>query len=472
MKTALILLIGNRDVQIPKEKAEELKNKIAKHLVANNEGAKEYLIINKAKDAELTFLEASKLFFDELEYVYPYLDYPMLNATMKILDEKKIPIDKVFLTTSKQEKIHFQDSFYFAEIILHHLKKNGYDSELRLCSYNPNDFPKMVAYYTALFDEVKDNKFEQVVVSNSGGTPNMRSASHFAGIFRGFEYITINSSDEANLETFKRQEQLVLKSIVTSMLDVFDYEGITKLPVNQPEIVSLAKYALARIALNFKIAQKELENIKDNSPFTIDLYSQLDKEFDTKSLIKEMYFSAKVRFYQKSYADYLWRLFTIHDNILLPIVEEKLGGEVIHDKKTNFQEWLNLIGSDAGLISYLKGKEIDGKPLIWEIPGKFVYKSIVDYYFPKGTSFRPPFIDDIDKCLSQLSDLRNVIAHQFGFNKQKGFNGIGIEEMESALPKKFTIDSFNELLSEHVGVKWDDAGVYHQINNKINSLIN
>jgi hypothetical protein len=462
MKTALILLLGNRDVQIPKELVEEIKNKIAKHLVSNNEGAKEYLVINKSKDSHLSFLDTSKLFFEELDYLYPFLDYPMLNSTLEILSQKDSSIDKIVLTTSKQSLPHSQDSFYFAEIISHHLNKKGYECELKLCDSNPNDFPRMVEFYSNLFDEVSID-YKQIVISNSGGTPTMRSASHFAGIFRGFDFITINSSDEANLETFKKQEEIVLRNIAKSMLKVFDYEGVLQLPISNTKIKALANYALARIALNFKLANKEIEEFS-HVPIFNDLFKELDKKFTIRDLEREMYFSAKIKYHQRSYADYLWRLFTIHDNIYIPILEEYLDGKIIYNKKSNFQEWKDLLEKYPGLTEYLSSKTINSKPLGWEYPNKFVYQAIYDFVCPKDSKNRNILLDKLDKILNQLSPLRNTIAHSYSQDENKNLEGIGIEEMEKALPKKFTLDEFNSLLSNHIGEEWEDFGVYSKIN--------
>jgi hypothetical protein len=476
MKTALILLIGNRDVQVPKQMEDELKNKIAKHLVPNNEGKKEYLVINKSKGAELNFLEASKLFFEEIEYLHSFLDYPMLNSTLKILNKRQLKIDKILLTSSKQNPPHFQDSFFFAEILAVHLKKMNYTCEIKLCSANPNNFPKMVSFYSNLFDEV-GSEFEHIIVSNSGGTPTMRSASHFAGIFRGYDYITINSSDEANLETFKKQEELILRNIVQSMLKVFDYEGILQLPIVNQEVQTLCKYALARIALNFSEAKEVIKTIKDKNDFYSLLYNQLNVEFRIQELEIEMYYSAKIKFRQKSYSDYLWRLFTIYENIFLPYAEKILDGKIIYNKKSNFKEWNDLLTQYElkypGFKQQLTNVKIGKNPLDISMPSKYAYRPIVEIGNNNSTTSRnlPPELFVIADCLEELNGLRNAAAHNY-----KGF---GLNDINSKLPKKLlgldrrtstnggAVKKFNEILGGYFNSSHSDFGIYQKINDQI-----
>lgn len=467
-QTALILLLGNRDVQVPKSKSDRLENRFTKNLVVNNEGDGEFLIVQKAKGAESSFLDVSKMMWEEIEYFYPFSAYPILDATLKVIENAGESLSKVYLSTSKQKEPHHQDSFYFAEIIRYHLEKKGIDCELRLCSDNPNDFSAMVAFYTYLFEDLGE-KYSKVFVSNSGGTPTMRSASHFAGIFRRFEYITISSEDNSNLQHFRTQENMILSKIVNSMLHVFDYEGIVQLPIEQEVVKGLAEYALARIALDFKLAKKKIAPFTTDYPELQELITDLEVVPTVKILEKEMFLSAKIKFHQRNYTDYLWRLFTIHDNMYIPFVESSLAGKIIYNPKSEFQEWKELLSKDLVLLTYLQEKTLGEKPLRWEDPNKFAFKAIFDYYHPKSGNERPPFIDDIDKCLQSIGILRNAVAHEFGFNQQKKLEGIGIEEMENYLPKKININDLNLLMSSYLSLDWNDLGVYGKLNTLIKS---
>ena len=70
----------------------------------------------------------------------------------------------------------------------------------------------------------------------------MRSASHFAGVFKGYTYIHINSFDkEVTQKTFKEQEAIILKKIIEQQLDVYDYQGISLLPSLSQEIQALCQ---------------------------------------------------------------------------------------------------------------------------------------------------------------------------------------------------------------------------------------
>jgi hypothetical protein len=438
--------------------------------VPNNEAGKEYLVIDKSRAASRTFWETSELIWTKIKEFYSILQFPMLEDTLQ--KTQGILLDKIVLIASKQNPPHNQDCYYVAKILEYHLERKNLDSQVLPFEFPPTNFDALVEFFTELFLDTK-KQFESVWISNSGGTPDMRSASHFAGIFQGFQYITINSTDRSNNQTFVRQEGIILRQIVQSMLNVYDYEGIIQLPLNHHYVKSLAEYCIHRIALNFKLAAKSMQSYKESDSFANLLCSELEKVYNLKELETEMYFSAKVRYFQKSYADYLWRLFTIHDNMLVPYVEQILGAPVVYNKKTNFQEWKNALARVDGLVDFLSTKTKNGEPLDIGYPNKSAFMFIIDFRNPKNSKERPAHIDNMDKCLNQLSDLRNIVAHSFGFNAQKKLDGVGLDEIEAALPKKFRgVEKFNHLLSDYIGIEWDDMGVYARINNKILESMN
>lgn len=466
MKTALIFLVGNRDVQIPASFRDDLKGKYLSHLDHNNDGTSDNLIIKKSRDAQ-PFLETSRIFYEDRVVLKPYLTFPMLDQTLRQMSERP---NIIFITASKQQPLHSQDTTYFAQLIKWYLKTEGYESELRPFHHNPNDLPGMVEFYTALYDEI-DQQFEHTVVSNSGGTPTMRSASHFAGLFRGFDYITINAADAVNLRPFATQEKLILLQIVEQMLAVFNYEGVNQLPTISEDVKALASYAKARSALNFKLAKKHLEPYLDNALFR-KLHDTVEDRRSLRGKEREMYLSAKIKFRQQNYADYLWRLFTIQENMYRPILEKYFGESIEFDKSNQHQKWNALLANHPELLTYLQNKKLGSRPLYYEEPSKTVLDTV--YYYLTTKSKQLPIDNNagtIKKGLDQLSDLRNAIAHNYGTILPKGnapgVEGIGIDEIKSKLPKKISLDQFNDSLSKFIGLAWDDFDDYQKINDYI-----
>ena len=177
-----------------------------------------------------------------------------------------------------------------------------------------------------------------------------------------------------------------------------------------------------------------------------------------KDLERETYFSAKIKYAQGAFSDYLWRLFTIHDNMFIPLTEQLLGSQVIYRRKDGHANWNNLLNTKLDLVNHLENKLINEIPLNFREPNKIAYKAIVDYYIPVDSTNRPPFIDDINACLSCLGELRNAVAHHY--------KGIGHGDIIEKLPKNHKT-TFNDTLSQFVGEQWSDFGIYQKINDEI-----
>lgn len=449
MKNILIVLLGNRDLQISKNASIPISD--VAYFVVNNDDNNFMTISTRHQDK--TFLQISQKIEDEYETTFKnVLSFPMLDSYISLIPNE---IEKIIFTTSKQSPLDKQDCFHVGNLATQFYREKGYDVEFIPFSCNPTNFGELVNFFIQLYNQ---NQNRTIYFGNSGGTPDMRAATYFAGIFRNIEFITINARNKMpNKSNFKHQERLILRHTVEEMLKVFDYEGINQLPIGNEAINALAQYAQARIALNFEKAKNIAKRLDTDTFFQV-LLTEVDKNMTIKDLECETYFSAKIKYAQGAYSDYLWRLFTIHDNMFIPITESLLNGRVIFNKKDEHSEWNNLINSKPDLIEYLEKKEINNRPLAFREPNKFAYKAIVDYFYPKGNSNRPNFIDDINSCLERLGSLRNAVAHNY--------KGIGLEDIEQNLPKKYKT-TFNELLSNFVGKSWEDFGIYEQINEEI-----
>jgi len=479
----IYFLLGNRDVQIKKDYLKyELSNKalaiIDKYFTSNSDGVD--LVIKKIKGADFTFLEASEISLLAYEHLKDIFVFPMIEATLKYVKAEE---KSLIFCSSKQVIPHYQDSYNFALIAQRYYTEKGISCNTSIFECDPNNFECLVNFFTTEFLKysVSTSKF---YVSNSGGTPNMRSASHFAGVFKGFEYISINSdTQEASSHTFKKQEDLILKQIIEKMLDVYDYAGILDLPIKNNKIISLSKYALSRIHLNQKEALNSISDLPDDNFYQI-LKKQISKSFSIRELEQELFYSAKIKFKQKAYADYLWRLFTIHDNLLIPILEDFFNEKIIYNKP-NHIEWNNLLDKFPEIkidLSKIKFKE---EPLNISYPNKFVYKEIYKIISKENYNV---LLDVIDKILVSLSEIRNSIAHDYESidleklnsnisikNIRKGIKFIHKQltekEVENYILTNSPIDLFNQIFSSYLSIEENNFGIYDQINKKIISLL-
>lgn len=246
----------------------------------------------------------------------------------------------------------------------------------------------------------------------------------------------------------------------------------------QEEVKLLAEYAKSRLALNISDAKQATYKLmeSDSNPATIDEYfcRKLREEIesmDSKSLEKELFIAAMIKLLRREYADYLARIFTINDNILVPYIEEELGGRVVYSVENKHQEWLDLVGKKPDLVNYLDSiLTRAGDRLNWKYPNKSAYKAIFDFYYTNEQTgenslkkLKPVYMDDLLKRILNLSDLRNGIMHNY--------KGVNLEDIEKAVGGADKLALFHEQLYEHVGIEKGSFGIYDEINAHIFKIL-
>lgn len=472
MKTAVVLLLGNRDIQIHKKKFENVVQRFSKYFVPNKDGGDTHFIIDKfdANKNNIGFLEITKLIWENYEYFKDVIEYTLWEQTSKILKEKQITIDKIFISTSKQNPPNIQDSFYIAYCIQKFLEENGFETKLKLCSYNPTDFEQMTNFYLELFAEV-EKKFDKIFISNTGGTPQMRTASHFAGIFKDYEYISVSSTQKTASKTFKQQENQILRQIIEKMLDVYDYEGILSLPVSN-EIQELAKEAI------------NLYNLETDY---VTRHEQYGKQ--AKAAIELMYNNMYVCYKQGRYADVLGRIHRIEEAVgqylFYGALQEKNAineqdkvqrtskGKLKFDEtfeksiKNRHKKTSILTTHFADLFHFDKEKYFFKKfPTVPMDVGKNFY-----FFFFRSLQKHKEIYDFFEKLNNgysleenKLTNLRNssILGH--------GFDGVSIDMIEKVTGKFETFLS-NLKHSVQNEIKSEINMFFDQINQKIISLL-
>jgi hypothetical protein len=447
MKKILIATLGNRDLQLSSES--NFPTRFYDYFEKGGTDTGSSLIVKKAGGG---FLKNSKFIFDNFEELSDEVSFPMVETYLEKLGEKP---DLIVLISTKQEPLDSQDCHYVVLFLQRWLEQRSYNVDYYPLECSPVDFPELVNVFSMFYDGYRGC---QLYVGNSGGTPDMRAASYAAGFFKSIQFITIQArSKQVSMTNFSAQEKLVLKHTVEKMLENFDYSGILELPINSKTVRNLSRYAIARLGFDFSTARQMATSLE---------LSKLDinQKLTPKELEQEMLRSALVKFKQKSYADYLWRLFTISENLLIPDVEYHLGGNIHFAPPKHFR-WNELLKNHLGLLDYLKLQMIDSSPLIFSKPNVYVYEHILSFFEKKGKYTPHPLIENVKANFSSLRYLRNGIAHDYeGINE----NMIKQRLVASALPGGLaTIDNFNAMLCDYTGINKSNFGIYDYVNELI-----
>lgn len=470
-KQTILFLIGNRDLQIKKDHSLNANPIINAFFTRQNDGHD--FTIKKMEDERFSFIEASEQVLANYETLKSAVTFPMIEDTLHNLRLEKPQL--VFCGTCQQPKPYHQDTRDFVLFAAKFFTEKGYDCKTELMPVNPNEFGLVTEYYADIFANITQTG-NQLYISNSGGTPTMRAASHFAGIFKGYKYVHIISSKKDGVmtktyhfETFQKQEQIILTEIIHSKLQMYDYEGILLLPSISDEIRKLCYEAL------------DIYNLKKG----IDLNGNYEgKAIDALNVIVS---NMLVCFHKGGYTDTIQRIFRIEEQIGQLLLFRWLKSEGFTDSNNNivfkrepkpFESFIKgrakidlLKNHYPHLISGF-GKEAHFRnfptaPLEAIAAGKnfffFLFRSLnlhqemYDFWAVSNGNY--------SRELNPLGNLRNnsMLGH--------GFRGVGEQDLADALGKPFEIfqQDLKHLMERYLGIFI--FNIFDNINQDIKKLM-
>ncbi len=257
---------------------------------------------------------------------------------------------------------------------------------------------------------------------------------------------------------------------IKNALDQYNYSFICEIAENKSTEQLCARYALARYQLDFNSAREHLKKLLTNDPDNRGLYMSWDSEISpTGSEIdvqKELFMSAMIHFNQNAIPDYLWRIFTIAENILKPSLEKNLNGVIEFNARNNHASWNELINRNAELKKYLDGLRIGQSymPLNFSTPNRIVFEHVYNYFYPEGHPERPKDFTLLLECIGLLSSLRNSIAHSM--------QGISLDDINNRLKdKNLKLIDFNRMLGTFFHLPDNSLPAYDAVNNHLKGLL-
>lgn len=304
----LIALLGNRDLQF---KDPENLNE---WFEANNDD-REYLIISKANKKKSFYEISEDIYRNKWVTLASRAAFPLIESSIKQIGVT----DTLVLVSSHQSPPDTQDTHYIGEIARKYFIEKQI-AKVETCSFdsNPTDLSALINYFLQLYGKYSEAK---IFVANSGGTPDMRAASYFAGVFKNIEFITVNArTKKASQTNFKQHEKAILEQIIQKMLNVYEYGGIYNLPVSK-SIRSLCSKALDHYNLNSDITDTLTSNYKESAEKAIEL------------LINNLI----VCYEQGRYADVIGRIFRIEEGMMQYLFYCELENKGLLDENGNYR---------------------------------------------------------------------------------------------------------------------------------------
>lgn len=235
----------------------------------------------------------------------------------------------------------------------------------------------------------------------------------------------------------------------------YNFELITPAISNNEEILNIAKFAERRLELDY--------NDKYRNQYVIEEWHTEDT---VEGRLKDLYLSAKMHFRRKVYSVYLWKLFTLSENILHPLINQifNIDVEGLFNKKIKSDDenptWILVLKGIPGLYEKLVKDKV-----YLNNPNRRAFAKTLSYMKKKGlldptTSQRFTELQQICKTLDLLNDKRNDIAHYLRPLRHSDIeetlsDGSKIEDLNSALDNYFFLTGSS------------DFGIYNDIQKKL-----
>jgi hypothetical protein len=456
MSNILFITIGTRDVQISQEIE---RNPVASSLLS---------LSLRPENGCFTLTSArteGKKVLDNWKECAPFIELPMIYPTVRWIVDIHDKIDMIYLVPTDQERakvgvetkyLNF-DTIHFAEIIKKYLSDKFPRQIIKIKS---NVVTDNIVFQDLIYEKFRrdlkedatlkklDKSDVSAFVFTQGGISGINNALLIAvtEMFLKVSHLTkpegFSEPINSKFPHLFRQNIMVekikyaIENFEYGMLSNFNYSNLCN---------SLGDYAYNRLHFDFKQARKSLAKYDDVEEryFVATCINETRLiEEDMTRRNKEWYITCKIKLHQKSYADFLLRIFNLAENILKPQVERILGGAIKFSPNDKHQEWNDLL-TNADLTEHLSSVTLDGNPLMFKSPNRYAYKAIFEY---KGDSkFVEKFNELIDPGLSKLVLLRNSVGHNL--------HGVSVYDIESELGKSgLSIGSFIENLDTYFDV--------------------
>lgn len=417
MKTILILTIGTRDVRLSADYATDVA--AALHVTTYTIDGEPLLMLSSTRDD-------GKIVADNLEAYLPHLRLPITQPAVAYVLSKEATIDKIFFVVTDQaevvpkvEKKHIKkDTLHLAPIIEYVIKKafpQLADTEFGTMKVDKGvlEYDTMYKNFEATFRDgfLQVPEDSKVYIQPQGGI----DAINFPLLLRCIERYpkTVHlAKPEGQPFSLKLSfpdlfVQNLKKHKIVAALQNFDYSAVVALDHSEA-FTRFARFAYHLTALNFDAAQNIIQNFTekntDEKQRFIRLQSQIYQLRNDKQMrIKHLYLMAKIRCHQGAFDDFLIKIFTINEQLLIPKAKEIIG-QTNDDIRT---DWMRLINANTALKTYLDAQTYNGYQLNYRKPKRTVYRAIYDFKY----AGKHPEFDELCDYLESLSLLRNKAAH-------------------------------------------------------------
>ncbi len=487
----MVITLGTSDVQIKSDLVKESDFEVDGSILRHKLNQLPSINLRKNRDREDSRLlnqcriDGELMVQGGIDNYLPVLDFPLtLPAINKFInDNPEHRIDKwLFVFTDQEDPNHrHNDTLFVRQILARKIEKLYGASSIDFLDFSVTEkIPDIDHQYVQFgikchsFLNIPESEVGQVILLAQGGIDQINQALtlQLTQAFKHKLRLYQKAEDrDPTLLTFPRlflndlSKQKILKH-----LDDYDFgliDGLlSKEHPNKDIIDAYAKYAYCKLNLNY-------------TAFPAGIPAQFkEKPITTETKCRDLYLSAKILYQQKDYGNYLFRMYTLLENLYRVKFDQILGStDGYYDSKFDSSSETNVnwhkllleyepsrLVNGKSLFDYLLSAKIYGRSLKINNPNRYLYKCGYDFLIQsKALADKPEYVsllDKADRILSQLSSFRNKSTHNLA--------PVSIEQLTKAIGKG-KLDELNKTLDQLFNIT--NFGIFDTIQAEIKKLL-
>ncbi len=378
-------------------------------LVLCNVGNRDLMLDGEARPPRPARGEGRRL-LDRYPTVAARLTFPIIEPCLRyIIEQHPDGVDQLVLFGTDQPDPAYRasDTLHFAALAARRLPTLLGDA-LKIADWqpvqgiNPALYDEAFEKFDELLTDLSYGKVDVCYVIVTGGIPACNTALLFQGVRHYGDRLRVVYLPQGGEPQELRAGQQVMdafrEAAAVEHLQRLDFANalprLERLGADRG-LVGMVAYAAQRFAFDFRSAQTTLlQALKDgNRPVRSFINQRLRHDLDLlleegkglerlMALLRELYWNAAITYRHRRYADFLGRVYRFQEAVLRYLVETVFGlptdlGPKV--REANQRLWSEGIRANPRLVAFLETREVEGKPLDWEVIGRPTYKALMSY---------------------------------------------------------------------------------------------
>lgn len=447
MQNFLVITLGTRDVQIRKDQLllngfSEITEKVGQricHYIEKN-GIRIGVVenFNFPEFYTISPREGGSIIYEHYAMFKPVIEFPIVRDFVHEIHQKHGIHYLLLVYTDQQKdmdagkikrkKNFLDDTLYFKDIIQRYFQEDPAFQSVIFDEYGIETEVANIDFQYQHFKVVKSElflndvpKISKIFLLPQGGIDQINHAItlQLLQAYRS-KVVLYQKAENDNLRQLKFPH-FFLKDLnrqkILKHLDDYDFGMIGKDLVENDrlEIYHLAQYAHKRLNLQYDNLDIHILKLR-KADFVHKPLSKWEKLID-------IYLAAKINYKQQKYTEFLWRIYTLNENLSRIEVEKVLGEEkegfmiLPGGRKLTFEAALAHVASDLPKF-VTSSRTPNGRKIDIDKPNRFAYWCLLPELVKRQLfamdQNRLRLYKKIGERLERLSFLRNEVAHNLG----------------------------------------------------------